>query len=474
MIAKNELHEGLVAGLGTGGEGIIKIEGATVFVPFCLVGERVRFKILKVGKGVAYGKLTSILQPAAERVTPPCPVFGKCGGCDLQHMSYSAQLEFKRAQIAAALLKIGGIDYPVSPTRPCEKQYGYRNKLALPVGFERGETVIGFYAPCSHRIVPIDDCNIQSVRVRDVIASIQKFIVAGVRGYDAERGTGELRHVVVRAIGDNLIFALVCARRIDATPLVEILKEKFASFTLLLNVNAKPSNAIFGEEWHTVYGDGFFGENECDITYRAGANTFLQVNDGIRAQLYSAVLAEAESGTTAIDLYSGGGLLTAMLAKKCGCAYGIEVVEEASRCADALKEENSLSGKMFNICGEAEEEIGKVLARVSGKKIIVCDPPRKGMERSAVAAIKASEADKIVLVSCNPSTLARDLGLILGTLIERDGQLVKSGRADGDYKILSVTPFDMFPQTKWCETVVVLSKSGEKDGDMRGRREERS
>ena len=458
MLHKNDISEGLVEGLGTDGEGIIKIEGTTAFVPFCLIGERVQFKILKVKGSIAYGKLISVLQPSADRAAPRCPVFGKCGGCDLQHLNYSAQLEYKRTVVKNALLKIGGISFPVNETVACEKPFGYRNKLALPIGFTGGETVVGFYAPHSHRIVPIDDCDIQAHWVKEVISAVKQFAKSGVRGYDEESGKGDLRHIVVREIGGKFIFALVCTKRIDLAPFAEILKSKFKQFTLLLNINSENTNAIFGKKFYTVYGDGFFGAEEFGIKYRAGANTFLQVNDDMRSKLYSAVLEEAEEGTTAIDLYSGGGLLTAMLAKKCGLAYGIEIIEEASRCADELKEENGLDGKMLNICGKVEEEIDRVFAQTKGKRIIVCDPPRKGIERSAVNAIKNSGADKVIYISCNPATLARDLGLLTGSLTEEGGALVKCVSPQSNYEIQSVTPFDMFPQTRHIETVVVLSR----------------
>ena len=457
MLHKNEECDGLVEGLGTDGEGIIKIEGTTVFVPFCVVGEKVKFKVLKVKGNIAYGKLISVLQPSSDRVVPHCPVFGKCGGCDIQHMNYSAQLEFKRGVVINTLSKIGGITFPVSETVPCAKGYGYRNKLALPIGISNGETVVGFYAPHSHRIVPIDNCSIQTEWVKDVIAAVKQFGKTGVRGYDEESGTGDIRHIVVREIKGAFIFALVCTKKIDAVPFVNILKEKFKKFTLLLNINSQNTNVIFGKNFYTVYGDGFFGAEEFGIAYRAGANTFLQVNDGMRAKLYSAVLDETEEGATAIDLYSGGGLLTAMLAKKCGCAYGIEIVEEASRCADELKAENGLQGKMFNICGKVEEEIDKVFAKTYGKQIIVCDPPRRGIERSAVNAIKNSGADKVIYISCNPATLARDLGLLTGTLKDIDGALVKEA-VPSDYEICGITPFDMFPQTRHVETLVVLNR----------------
>lgn len=184
----------------------------------------------------------------------------------------------------------------------------------------------------------------------------------------------------------------------------------------------------------------------------------MQVNDGVREKLYSAVLENVPRDAVALDLYSGGGLLTAMLAKKCAAAYGIEIVAEASRCADELSAANGLQDKMFNICGKVEEKLYEVLKKTEGKsRVIVCDPPRKGMERSVVNAIKNSGAEKVILISCNPATLARDLGILCGTLKESDGGLLKAEPPfDSRYEITSVTPFDMFPQTKHVETLVVL------------------
>ncbi len=445
---KNEEYTGIVEGLGSDGEGIIKIEGAAVFVPFCLVGEKVKFKVLKVKGNIAYGKVVEILTPSSERVKPRCPVFGKCGGCDLQHASYAAQLEFKRGLVKNCLFKIGGVTAEVNPTVGCGEQYGYRNKISLPIGEEGA----GLYARHSHRIVPTESCAIQKDWSGKVIAAANRFVAAS-------RDKSLLRHLVVREIQGRFIFALVAKKPVDVSPLIKSLEKDFKEFTFLININVGAGNAIFGKDWRTVRGSGFFKAEECGIAYTAGANTFLQVNDDVRAKLYDKVLEEAGESSVAIDLYSGGGMLTAMLAKKCKKAYGIEIVEEASRCADELKKENGLDGQMINICGKVEDEVGKVIAATSGeKRVIVCDPPRKGMERSVVYAIKESGAEKVVLISCNPATLARDLGLLTGTLTEKDGEIVKSGEKDGVYLIESITPYDMFPQTKHVETVVALTR----------------
>ena len=458
---KNEVHTGKVISLGTEGEGIINSEGTTVFVPFCLVGEKVSFKVLKVKGNIAYGKLEKILTPSKERTEAPCPVFKKCGGCSLQHMNYSAQAEFKKQTVARALQKIGGISAEVADTVTCDKEYRYRNKLVLPIGVLQGETALGFYAPHSHRIVPIEDCLIEAEWVKDIISAVKTFSKSsGYQGYDEETKKGVLRKVVVREIKGKYVIALVAVKNINLSTFVDLLKEKFDSFTLLLNINASSGNAVFGNEWHTVYGEGYFEAEDLGILYRAGANTFLQVNDDVRTKLYSRVIEEADGGGVALDLYSGGGMLTAMLAKKCEKAYGIEIVEEASRCADELKIGNNLGNKMENICGDVGENIESVFKKTQGKKrIIVCDPPRKGMERSVVKAILKAEADKVILISCNPATLARDLGILTGTLEENDGELVKSDSSNGVYKIISITPFDMFPQTPHTECLVILKRS---------------
>jgi 23S rRNA (uracil1939-C5)-methyltransferase len=321
---------------------------------------------------------------------------------------------------------------------------------------------------------------------------------SGYNGYDEDSKKGELRQIVGREIKGKHIITLVATKKIKLDILEKLLEKTLKKFTLLLNINSSEGNVIFGKEWHICRGEGFFIGEDDGIKFKAGANTFLQVNDNVRSKLYEATVAAAtNSDAVALDLYSGGGMLTAMLAKNCKAAYGIEIVPEAVACADELKEMNGLGDKMFNICGAVEDNIDKVFAATKGaERVIVCDPPRKGMERKVVKAIMDSGADKIVLISCNPATLARDLGLLCGTLKEEGAMLVKTaacgngviaessagssvnGTVGGEsstvngataesgentantskYKIVSVTPFDMFPQTKHVETLVLLCR----------------
>lgn len=464
---KNKEYTGEVSALGSEGEGMIRNGDEVAFVPYCLPGERVSFSALKVRGGVAYGKLTEVHTLSPDRAAPACAVYEKCGGCQLQHMKYAAQLRFKRQTVQNCLKKIGGLETEVGETVASDRQYGYRNKLAVPVGKgAHGETVVGFYAPRSHRIVPVTECPLQRGWARDLLACLRTFMHEyGVEGYDEATGKGVVRHIVGREIKGRYIVTVVAAQEVCLDGLEKLLTGKLGEFTLLLNLNRSASNVIFGKEWRVLRGEGFYTAEDCGVRYKAGANTFVQINDDVRAKLYAAVVdAAADKNAVAIDLYSGGGMLTAMLARVCKQAYGIEIVQEAVACADELREMNGLQGKMFNLCGSVEEKLGGVFAQTEGaERVVVCDPPRKGMERSVVNAIIACGAEKVVLVSCDPATLARDLGLLCGSLKEVDGQLVKNAAygEDGEagaYRIVSVTPFDMFPQTKHVETLVVLSK----------------
>ena len=456
---KNDVIISTASGYGSEGEAVFVCEGSPVFVPFCIEGERAEVKILSVKGSVAYGKCERLLVPSPLRAQPACPLFTKCGGCQLQHMQYSAQLSFKTQLVKNTLKKIAGIEAEVCPAVASAHTYRYRNKLVLPVG-AAGE--VGFYAPRSHRIVAAEDCPIQSEWCAKIIQIVKAYMASnGLSGYDEAARRGDIRRLAVREVGGRFIVVLVAAKKVNCAPLAKMLAAALGEVTLLLNINRSQGNAIFGEEWHTAYGPGFFEAEDMGIKFRAGANTFLQVNDGVRTELYERIVAEASGHSVAIDLYSGGGMLTAMLAKKCGAAYGIEIVKEASICADELKELNGLSGSMFNICGRVEDELSAVFAKTSGSgRVVVCDPPRKGMERSVVEAIKECGADKLILVSCNPATLARDLGILLGSLKEEGGVLKKTPdyAATSAYKIDYIQPYDMFPQTKHVETLVVLSK----------------
>lgn len=472
MIEKNNIITAVCDGIGSNGEGIIRHEGITFFVPACLPGEKIRFRVLKIKGNVGYGKAEEVLTPAEERVRAKCPVFTKCGGCCLQHLDYSAQLVHKATVVKDALRKIGGLHIAVPTAVKCDAPYGYRNKLQIPVGVDRdGNNVIGFYAEHSHRIVPVSACAIHPEWAEKLIAVVKRYMTeCAVKGYNEEQKSGALRHIVAREIGGKFIVTLVSAKRTlpNVPYLVGLLSGIFKEFSLYINFNDTDTNVILGKEFQLVHGVGVFEAEEQGITYEAGPVTFLQVNENVRTKLYrDALKTVCEDGDeVVIDAYSGGGLLTAMIAKKAKRVYGIELEKEASKCADSLKEKNALTN-MTNICGYVEQELPAVLAKEKGEKLrLILDPPRAGIARSVLFALLESGIERLTLISCNPATLARDLGVLSGRLIEKDGELVKNpaytGLAEsetlgGYYTVERIQPYDMFPQTKHVETLVQLS-----------------
>ena len=404
MIEKNDIICAVTDAIGSNGEGIIRHEGTTFFVPACLPGEKVRFRVLKVKGNVGYGKVEEILTPAEERVREKCPVFLKCGGCCLQHLEYTSQLTHKSNVVKEALRKIAGITMPVPTAVKSDVPYGYRNKLQLPVGVDReGKSVIGFYAEHSHRIVPINACAIHPEWAEKLIAIVKRYMTeCAVKGYDEEKKTGALRHIVAREIGGKFIVTLVTAK--DYLPnvgyLIGMLGQIFKEFSLYLNVNAADTNVIFSKTFIHVHGPKVFEAEEQGIRYEAGPVTFLQVNENVRGKLYKEALKSVclDGDEVVIDAYSGGGLLTAMIAKKAKRVYGIELEAEASRCADSLKEKNGLQN-MENICGYVEEKLPSVLEKEKGEKVrLILDPPRAGIARSVLKALLASGIPQLTLI----------------------------------------------------------------------------
>ncbi len=461
---KNDILKVTCSALGTQGEGIARSEDGTVlFIPCLLPGERAQVRVLKVKGNIAYARIEDLLTPAEMRVRPKCAVFGKCGGCQLQHLKYHMQLKFKTGVVKDALRKIAGLDLPVAACERSEKEYAYRNKLQLPVGQRGGENVVGFFAERSHRIVPTQACPLHADWAEGLIRALLGFMEkCGLDGYDEETGQGQIRHIVVRELRKKYIVTLVTTvpelKGIDY--LFFLLDKVFPEYSFWLNVNDKPTNVIFGEEFRLLKGPGFYDCQDGGLTYEVGPRTFVQVNENVRGKLYDRALSFADEGDTVIDCYAGGGLLTAKFAKKCRKAYGIEIVPEAHDCAEKLKTDNALGERMENLCGKVEDLLAGVLER-EPDALVVLDPPRAGVARGVLELLIRKNVGRIVMISCDPATLARDVGILTGALIEKDGALVKAEVPAGLYSVTCVEPFDMFPQTKHVETLVFLSKKSE-------------
>ncbi len=467
MISKNEEYVGIVERLGSNGEGIIKHDDFVVMVPFCLPTEKVKYKVLKVAKNYAFGKVTEVIVPADDRVRPVCPAFFKCGGCQLQHVKYTSQLKFKSALVSDCFRKIAGLNVKTQAPVKSFSEYGYRNKLQLPVAEVNGTTVIGFYAENSHRVIPVTACSIHPEWSTKLIKDLYEYIRENdIKGYNEEKKTGILRHVVARSTDTGYIITLVVTanklKKLDS--LIEKLKLSLKNFSLHINVNPNDTNVIFGDEFHLIYGPEFFESELSGIKFEAGVQSFLQVNTSVAVKLYQTAikLLNPDENTFVIDAYSGAGLMTAMFAKKAKKAYGIEIVKEAVEIADNLKVKNNIADKMVNIQGDCAVELPPLVRELTKNNdatvAVVLDPPRKGCDYKVLKSIKDSNIEKIVYISCNPATLARDVGLLVGSLKYSGNEIVKDKDYVAEYSVEYVQPFDMFAQTKHVESVVCLTR----------------
>ena len=444
-ISKNDVIELSVTGQGMDGEGVARADGKTVFIRGALPGERVRAKVISVKPRFDVAILEKIIAASPDRVAPLCPVFGKCGGCDVQHMRYAAQLGFKRTLAIDALKKIGGFaSAEVGEVIPSDEVFRYRNKLSLAV--RRGGR-IGLFAKGSHRVVETSDCLLQYENNRLLIAALRDFMESeGYEGYDEQDFSGDIRHLVAREIGGRLCVAVVATRSIDLGGFASAVLGFSPDAEVWLNVNARRDNVILGAAWKKVCGPDspVIVDGLKTSLHPAG---FFQVNDGVREKLYSFVAALC-SGGIAVEAYSGAGLMGALVAKRADEVYGIEINREAHEAAVKLARDNGIDN-MTPVLGDVAEMLPKVLGEIIGKRgdnrgtFLILDPPRGGVSPSVAATVGGSGAENVVYVSCNPSTLARDLKIICGY----------------GYEIASVTPFDMFPQTANVETVVVLKKA---------------
>ena len=464
---KNQEKTGTIISVGSNGEGVLFLDGVVVFLPFSYIGEKVRYKILKVTKNCAYGKVLEVIEPSPHRVVTSCPVYKKCGGCQISHLDYQTQLSVKENTVKNCFSKIARIDAEVLPCEKSPKQFKYRNKLQLPVAKGYNGAIVGFYATNSHRVVPIDDCPINPSWTKDLIKAFKRYFNEfNVVGYDEQTNKGDIREITAKEIKGNLIITVVGLLKTlkGANRLIEILKEDLSlNFSLFYNKNQKATNVIYGEEFSLLYGEGSYSSKMLGITYSIGVQSFMQVNTEVCEKLYSEVkkAVNCNGENVVIDAYSGAGLMTAILGKDSKRAIGVEIVKEAVDLADKLAIDNGLNDKIKNYCAKCEDVIPKIVKEEAEKTdnlSIVLDPPRKGCDVKVINAIKESAPNKIVYVSCMPSTLARDIGLLVGTLEYKDGQIIRAETPKIQYEIDFIKPFDMFPETKHVETLVCLTK----------------
>ena len=449
---KNDDIELRIDSLGSEGQGVGRYEGMAVFVPFALPNELVKAHIIKVAKNYAVGKLIKVIEPSKVRREPRCSAFTRCGGCNLMHMDYAAQLEYKRGLVENAFARIAKIEgVHVENTIGMDEPYHYRNKAAFPFAMVDGRMCFGFFAPRSHRLIPIDGCFIEQEPLYNVASAVHCWAEENdIQPYDEETGSGTIRHVVSRITtsGDIMAVIVTKGRPKKLNKLVDMLKERCEGIkSIILNRNDEDTNVIFGRSYETLWGEDTLTENLCGFEFSVSAASFLQVNPVQTECLYAQVEAflPEKDGFEAIDVYCGTGTISMILSKRAKHVTGIENIKPAVEDAARNAERNGAGNADF-ICSDAAEALPELIEKGIRPDVIVIDPPRKGCDKAVLNAITGSAVQRVIYVSCDPATLARDVRILV----------------DGGYSIQKVQPIDMFPQTAHVETVVLLSK-GEVD-----------
>ena len=450
-VKKNETVQLTIEDLTHEGNGVGKVDGYPIFIPLGLPGEKADVKVIKVNKRFAYGKLLHTHKASPERVTPPCNVYYKCGGCQLQHMSYDMQLEMKQNQVRNVMRKVAHLpDVPVHPVLGMEDPWRYRNKIQIPVGEKDGELITGFYQQRSHRIIEdMETCVIQDELGDNIVEAVRKIgTELGIRAYDEQAHRGELRHIIVRtAYTTNEAMLVLVTRTENLTKQAQLIEKVTQQFpeikSIIHNVNSQKTNVILGKKSHTIYGEDYIYDTIGDLEFGISAHSFYQVNPVQTKKLYDTALKYANVGANdvVIDAYCGIGTISLFLAQQAKKVYGVEIVPQAIDDAKANAKRNNMDNTEF-VVGEAEKVMPWWTKQGLRPDVIVVDPPRKGCDASLLEAMIAMDPKRIVYVSCNPSTLARDLRIL----------------EDGGYRTQEVQPVDMFSQTSHIESVTWLEK----------------
>ena len=453
-LQKNQILTLRIERLSSDGSGVAhSADGEAVFVPGTAPGDEARVRIVKDCGRYAFGILDELLTPSPDRVPVDCPVAGPCGGCSLRHLDYAAELRAKQESVLDAFRRIGGLEVPVLDILPSPEVDRYRNKVQFPVGVDKnGAPCIGFYAGRTHRIVPCPDCKLQPGVLNEIGNALCAFFAQqGIRPYDEQSGKGLVRHIFLRrgAHSGQIMVCLVCTRAKlpHAEQLCTALREQFPAIsTILLNVNAKNTNVILGSENHILYGPGYIEDTLCGVPVRLGPLSFYQVNTLAAERLYgvAAQYAQLAPDDTLLDLYCGMGTIGLSMADQCRGLIGVEIVPEAieSAKANAARMGETVAAKSRFFCADAGQAATQLAAEGLHPDIVMLDPPRKGCDEATLSAVVRMAPRRVVYVSCNPATAARD-----AAWLEKNG-----------YHAEKVQPVDLFPRTKHVEAVLLLTK----------------
>ena len=455
-LEKNDIVRLTISDIGTDGEGIGKVDGYTLFVKDAVIGDTITARVIKLKKNYGYGRLMEVIEPSKDRVEPVCPVARQCGGCQIQQMSYDAQLDFKRKLVEGNLRRIGGFpDINVLPVIGMDEPYHYRNKAQYPVGRDKdGNVVIGFYAGRTHCIIDNQDCAIGARENVKILTAIRDYINENkVSVYDENTGNGAVRHILIRK-GFHTGQVMVCiVVNGESLPQEDKLVAKLTGlelweneggniYSVMININRKNTNVILGDRCRTLWGKDYIEDSINGITFQISPLSFYQVNPVQTEKLYGKALEFAGlTGNEVVwDMYCGIGTISLIMATRAKKVYGVEIVPAAIENAKNNARINGLDNAEFYV-GKSEEIAPELAEQGAVPDVIVVDPPRKGCDEALLDTIVKMQPERVVYVSCDSATLARDLKYL----------------AARGYEVKTVQPVDQFCHTVHCETVVKLS-----------------
>ena len=448
MLQKNQIYTATICDYTAEGQGVAKIEGCAVFVPNAIVGETCEIRVEKVGKTWAAGKITQLLEKSEHRINRECPVAKLCGGCDFWHMDYAEELRLKANRVRQGLNRLAGENLEQVPILGAPTCYAYRNKAQYPVTTKNGRAYAGFFRAGTHQVVENAFCRIlprEMDAVKDLVMDyVNQFRVTV---YDETTGKGLLRHIYVRKgqiSGQILVCLTVNGRKLPHTQDLIARLQTVPGFTsLVLSVNEKPGNGILGQTFITLYGDGYIEDTLCGLQFRLSPRSFYQVNHHQAQRLYQAAISQGEitGEDTVLDLYCGVGTISLIMAQAAKRVIGVEIEPQAVADARDNARRNGVENAEF-ICADAGDAALELKEKGVTIDVAVVDPPRKGLNAQAIAALTAFAPRRIVYVSCDPATLARDVALL---------------KAEG-FRLTSAQAVDLFPRCAHVESVVCLCR----------------
>ncbi|KUK71588.1 MAG: RNA methyltransferase, TrmA family, partial [Clostridiales bacterium 38_11] len=435
---KNDVLETEIVDINYRGQGVAKVNGLVVFLDQVIMGDRVRLEIIEVKRKYAIGRLIELLEKSPYRVEPNCKYFWECGGCQIMHIDYHQQLGYKKQRIISDIKRVMGIDgIVIHNTIGMKDPYRYRNKGTFPVVSDKGKVAIGAYKLTTHDIVNLELCLIQHP-LADIIVNTFRSLMEtlGIEPYDEIRHIGLLKHLIIRTNKNDEVMLIIVTSK-NKLPykgeiVSELLKKVSQIKSIILNVNENQPNVILGDKYKKLYGESILEDWIFDLEFSISPNSFFQVNPLQTEVLYNRAIeyAQIDETMSVFDIYCGIGTVSLAVAKKANHVYGIEIIQEAIDDAN----ENARKNKIENVdfyCGKAEEIFPKLHDQGIAADVVIVDPPRKGCEKSVLDTIIKMKPERVVYVSCNPSTLARDLKILV----------------DGGYVVIEVQPVDMFPHS---------------------------